>query len=287
MEIISCHTARSYCVVDFKGVKELDLHRPKLPVTRDKAISSVVYTSRLKKVGQQRVSTTVCSVNGYEDATTSVLSETYDSYVLGGEVGRHGLRGASEAIPKVSIPSLPDEDNGDNVASINSCFWEWKPNFNVHYETSGVENVNSPPVLFLPGFGVGSFHYKKQLKDLGRDYRVWALDYLGQGMSLPNEDPTLQLKDGKKYMLPGQNDIWGFGDENEIWAEELVYSADLWLEQVHKFVEEVHTHTLKHLTRYFDRSYEIFFDQFYSYEYPIILKNHALNNSCVGVWLRI
>lgn len=253
MEIISCHAVQSCCVVDFKGVKELDPHRAKRPVAREKGISSVViesrftfsryphpYSSRLKKVGQHnRVSTTVCSLNRYEDVTTAVLSDSYDSYVVDGEGGLHSLTGARQAIPKVSIPGLPDEENGDDVAHINSCFWEWKPNLNVHYETSGSENVKSPPVLFLPGFGVGSFHYKKQLKDLGRDYRAWALDFLGQGLSLPREDPTLQSTDGNKYMLPGENDVWGFGDESETWAKELVYSADLWMDQVQHFIEEV------------------------------------------------
>ncbi|KAH6824570.1 pheophytinase [Perilla frutescens var. hirtella] len=253
MEIIYCHAVQSCCAVDFKGVKELDPHRLKLPVAREKGVSSVViesgftssrhshlYSSRLKKVGQHRVSTTVCSVNRYEDATASVLSDSYDPYVLDGEGGLRSLTGTRQAAtPKVSIPSLPDEENGDNSAQISSCFWEWKPNLNVHYETSGSENVNSPPVLFLPGFGTGSFHYKKQLKDLGRDYRAFALDFLGQGMSLPHEDPTLQSEDGNKYMLPGQNDIWGFGDESETWANKLVYSADLWRDQVQNFIEEV------------------------------------------------
>lgn len=230
MEIISCHTALSCCVVDSKG---------SLPpaVVGSSSRYSHLHTSRLRK---QRASAAVCSAKRYEDVTTGVLSETYDPYVLD---GLNGLSGTREAIPKVLIPGLPD---GDNVATINSCFWEWKPNFNVHYETSGSENVKSPPVLFLPGFGVGSFHYKKQLNDLGRDYRVWALDFLGQGMSLPNEDPTLQSKDGNQYVLPGQNDVWGFGDESETWAEELVYSADLWKDQVHKFIEEVHTCNMAH-----------------------------------------
>ncbi|XP_047981206.1 pheophytinase, chloroplastic [Salvia hispanica] len=226
MEIISCHTALSCCVVDSKGSLPPVLVGSGFTSSR----YSHLHTSRLRK---QRASAAVCSAKRYEDVTAGVLSETYDPFVLD---GLNGLSGTREAIPKVSIPGLPD---GDNVATINSCFWEWKPNFNVHYETSGSENVKSPPVLFLPGFGVGSFHYKKQLNDLGRDYRVWALDFLGQGMSLPNEDPTLQSKDGSQYVLPGQNDVWGFGDESETWADELVYSADLWRDQVHKFVEEV------------------------------------------------
>ncbi|KAL0349376.1 UNVERIFIED_CONTAM: Pheophytinase, chloroplastic [Sesamum angustifolium] len=155
-----------------------------------------------------------------------------------GSEGGSNVTDSGRSIPKVSIPSLPDEDNGDNVAPISSCFWEWKPKFTVHYETSGSENVGSPPVLFLPGFGVGSFHYEKQLKDLGRHYRAWALDFLGQGMSLPGEDPTMQSKNGNKYMLDQESNVWGFGDESETWAKELVYSIDLWQDQVRYFVEE-------------------------------------------------
>ena len=102
------------------------------------------------------------------------------------------------------IPGLPDEPNGDHGVHITSCFREWKPKFNVHYEKSGSENVNSPPVLFLPGFGVGSFHYENQLKGLGRDYRVWAIDFLGQGMSLPSEDPTQSNNAGNSE---GENSV--------------------------------------------------------------------------------
>ncbi|GFZ00414.1 pheophytinase [Actinidia rufa] len=111
--------------------------------------------------------------------------------------------------------------------------------FNVHYEKLGSNNVNSPPVLFLPGFGVGSFHYEKQLKDLGRDYRLWAVDFLGQGMSLPSEDPT-QSKDAGNS--EGENSVWGFGDETEPWANELVYSIDVWCDQVQYFIEESDLH---------------------------------------------
>ncbi|KAM3270253.1 hypothetical protein P3S67_029610 [Capsicum chacoense] len=90
-------------------------------------------------------------------------------------------------------------------------------------------------MLFLPGFGVGSFHYEKQLKDLGRDHRIWAIDFLGQGKSLPCEDLTSPSKE-----LPdGDHPMWGFGDEAEPWAKELVYSIDLWKEEVHCFIEEV------------------------------------------------
>ena len=108
----------------------------------------------------------------------------------------------------------------------------------MYYEKAGCENVDSPHVLFLPGFGVGSFHYEKQLRDLGRDTRVWALDFLGQGLSLPFEDPAPHYnKEG--VTSDGNASSWGFGDETEPWATKLVYSIDLWQDQVRYFIEEV------------------------------------------------
>lgn len=220
MEIISCHANFSY-------VKNLRFHRSKLPLLGENRLFYFVIESgsassryshldslRSKNVQSSR---RVCSVNHY------------NAYVLDDEEGGSHVSDSAQSRPKVSIPSLPDEDD---EASISSRFREWKPKLTVHYETSGSENADSPPVLFLPGFGVGSYHYEKQLKDLGRDYRAWALDFLGQGMSLPFEDPTLQSQDR------GTN-VWGFGDESKSWAKDLVFSVDLWREQVRYFVEEV------------------------------------------------
>lgn len=178
-------------------------------------------------------------LNNFKSLTSSnfsVSSGGYDGYVIGSEEDVSSVTEGG-SVSKILIPGLPDKSNGEFGAPISSCFWEWKPKLNVHYEKAGRENVKSPPVLFLPGFGVGSFHYEKQLMDLGRDFRVWALDFLGQGMSLPCEDPTLELE--------GQDDaetkdsVWGFGEETEPWANELVYSMDLWQDQVRYFVEEV------------------------------------------------
>lgn len=141
-----------------------------------------------------------------------------------------------ETIPKVLIPGLPDDSKGDINVPVSSGQWEWKPKFNIHFERSGSRKVDSPQVLFLPGFGVGSFHFEKQLKDLGRDYGVWAMDFLGQGMSLPCEDPTQKHNDSESQI---DDLFWGFGDETEPWADDLVYSIDLWQEQVRYFIEEV------------------------------------------------
>ncbi|KAL7126177.1 hypothetical protein ABFS83_14G168000 [Erythranthe nasuta] len=231
MEIISCHTARNCSIANFRGVNDLNPHKFELPLTRKvpfyNAIGSCFRLDRLRlsRLDQCQSSRTMCSLDTYENVDdSSVVSENYETYV-----------------PKVEIPSLPDKGNGDNAALISSCFWEWKPKLNVHYEKSGSENSkDSPAVLFLPGFGVGSFHFEKQLRDLGCDYRVWALDFVGQGMSLPFQDPTFRFRDRNEDASDnGEISFWGFGDESEIWAKELVFSVDLWRDQVRCFIEEV------------------------------------------------
>ncbi|KAF6151097.1 hypothetical protein GIB67_042432 [Kingdonia uniflora] len=192
---------------------------------------------RIESLNQWEGSKSFGSLEDFQNVFSSKSSnESYIPYVSSG-VGVRNILERDDLITKVLIPGLPDEPNGDCGSPISSCFWEWKPKFSVHYEKSGTKNVNSPPILFLPGFGVGSFHYEKQLKDLGREYRVWALDFLGQGMSLPTENPTpFAITEGSSL---DQDLVWGFGEQTEPWANELVYSIDLWKDQVHHFVEEV------------------------------------------------
>ncbi|XP_042438243.1 pheophytinase, chloroplastic-like [Zingiber officinale] len=169
----------------------------------------------------------------------SRASQSHDYHAVHGDVSLRDVPKKAEGAEKVLIPSLPEEaDRSASSSPISSSFWEWKPNIAVHYERSGSHNTGAPAVLFLPGFGVGSFHFEKQLKDLGQDYRVWALDFVGQGKSLPSQDPAPALAheqddDGDTPLF------WGFGEEPEPWARELVYSVDLWRDQVRHFVEQV------------------------------------------------
>lgn len=242
MEVLSCHSALCCHVSSLRGItaeKSIDFQRTNLLSARNHRVLCIVVksewgSSRYRSLGHRQsksvnfnqASRFNSALKGVQNSDPSVLADGYDTYVTDSGV----------SVPKVLIPGLPEEPDGDSGAAISSCFWEWKPNFNVHYEASGSENINSPAVLFLPGFGVGSFHYEKQLKDLGRDYRVWAVDFLGQGMSLPVVDPT-QSGGGESK---NGNFLWGFGDKTEPWANQLVYSIDLWQDQVRYFIEEVH-----------------------------------------------
>ena len=101
-----------------------------------------------------------------------------------------------------------------SVNSVMDCshFYTWRHDWIVHYETQGTSKTK-PPLLLLPGFGVGTFYYQSQLKDLSRDYRVFAMDLLGQGKSWP---------DGKI-------------EQHQC----LCFSTDLWVDQVIEFIENI------------------------------------------------
>jgi pimeloyl-ACP methyl ester carboxylesterase len=84
----------------------------------------------------------------------------------------------------------------------------------VHYTSAGAAAAASAllPIVFLPGFGVGTFQFTAQLEALGGERPVFALDWLGQGESWPDsEDAERGLR----------------------------YDADLWREQLEAFFDVV------------------------------------------------
>lgn len=62
-------------------------------------------------------------------------------------------------------------------------FFEWKHG-RVFYKTAG-QNHSGPPLVFIHGVGAGasSFMWRKNFDELSRDFRVYALDLLGFGLS--------------------------------------------------------------------------------------------------------
>lgn len=77
------------------------------------------------------------------------------------------------------------------------------------------------PILLLNGFGVGSFHQHRLIQNVfeqqDESRMVFGIDYLGQGRSWP-----VDCNDGNS--------------ENE---QGLIYSADVWLDQVIDFITNV------------------------------------------------
>jgi hypothetical protein len=59
---------------------------------------------------------------------------------------------------------------------LNALLIKWKHNWNIHYVHKGT----GPPLLLIPGFGVGTFHYDKNIDELSKLYSVYSLDLFGQ-----------------------------------------------------------------------------------------------------------
>lgn len=108
--------------------------------------------------------------------------------------------------PSTTLPTSPTPPT-----TFTDVFYKWKNNYNIHYVDVGDAG---PPLVFVPGFGVGTFHYDHQLEQLSKKYRVLSFDLLGQGQSWPTEG---EVKEDDK----------------------LCYSADFWLEQVIDFIENI------------------------------------------------
>lgn len=83
-------------------------------------------------------------------------------------------------------------------------------NARIHYVAQG---TRGPCVLLVHGFGVGEYHFERNVGELARNHRVWAIDLLGQGASWP--------------LAPVER------------SAGLQYSLDTWTEQLAFFVREV------------------------------------------------
>ncbi|CAN0015657.1 unnamed protein product [Pylaiella littoralis] len=135
------------------------------------------------------------------------------------------------AAARVSTASLPEMDEDEGSAPTGDV-WHWRNGWEIHYErarSSKIRNHNNnrqvdaaggegrakgvAPLLFLPGFGVGTFHFKRNMQELSKTHDVYAIDLLGQGKSWPTRTPCRE--DG------------------------LCYSVDMWTEQVRAFIDEV------------------------------------------------
>ncbi|MBF2097580.1 MAG: alpha/beta fold hydrolase [Gloeomargaritaceae cyanobacterium C42_A2020_066] len=80
--------------------------------------------------------------------------------------------------------------------------WTWR-GWQVYYVTAG---RSGPPVVLVHGFGASTDHWRKNIRDLSQDHRVWAIDMLGFGRS---QKPAL------------------------------TYTGELWRDQLYDFVRQV------------------------------------------------
>lgn len=102
------------------------------------------------------------------------------------------------------------------IAPAVGAYWNWR-GYAIHYVRAGERRgdshrdrfANRPPLLLVHGFGASTDHWRKNVAGLSADFEVWAIDLLGFGRS---QKP------------------------------DIVYSGDLWRDQLHDFITEVIRH---------------------------------------------
>jgi len=104
---------------------------------------------------------------------------------------------------------------------IETKSWDFQGHF-IGYEVANEQKSKKKkePILLLNGFGVGSFHQHRLIPEIlnrDDDQVIYGIDYLGQGRSWP-----VDCDDGNSKSEDG-----------------LQYSADMWVEQIICFLEQV------------------------------------------------
>ncbi len=89
--------------------------------------------------------------------------------------------------------------------SISGNYWQWQGH-SIYYVRAGKSHLQRHPILLIHGFGASTDHWRKNIIGLNSDFEVWAIDLLGFGRSA---------------------------------KPDLVYSGQLWREQVDDFIREV------------------------------------------------
>lgn len=73
--------------------------------------------------------------------------------------------------PVQGVERLPFKPEGYN-------YWTWR-GYRIHY----VEQGEGPPIVLIHGFGASAFHWRYNIPELSKRYKVYALDLLGFGWS--------------------------------------------------------------------------------------------------------
>ncbi len=116
-----------------------------------------------------------------------------------------------------TLSNVASSSSSSSSSSIEGDYYEFC-NHACYYESKGDRERARVHVVFLHGFGVGTFHYRKQLDNLGGGgddgsmMCAWSMDICGQGKSWPRKKEDIA---------------------------EFEYSMDTWAKQVEFFVREI------------------------------------------------
>ena len=152
--------------------------------------------------------------------------------------GVPGSRGvcSSRASASSNVPSTSTSTKASNTTHrVRDGWYKWRGH-RVHFERGGADpSTAKRHLVFLHGFGVGSFHYEDQLDNLSSDGTtcVWALDFCGQGKSWPCRDDDGADDNSSNYSPPD------YLDTETAAPPGFRYSVDTWRDQAEYFLSQI------------------------------------------------
>ena len=119
---------------------------------------------------------------------------------------------SSSTKDETTTETLRKDDDDEEKGAVFQGVYDFAKH-RCYYERKGDVKAAKVHVIFLHGFGVGTFHYRKQLNALGdEEVCAWSMDICGQGKSWPRSGEDVR---------------------------DFEYSMDSWRDQVEYFVREV------------------------------------------------
>lgn len=115
---------------------------------------------------------------------------------------------SSSSVEEVEVSDASTSSSG-SVQQVETRTWNWR-DYNIRYQAAGSDG---PSLVLIHGFGANCDHWRKNLPELAKSHRVYAIDLLGYGYS-DKPDPRQQ-------------------------AANTLYTFETWAHQVLDFCDEI------------------------------------------------
>lgn len=109
--------------------------------------------------------------------TVSLLRRARQHACATAKAGRNPFA-APTSVPSITQGNEPDLTSSSKSDGWSSHTWKWRGH-TIHYKTAGC----GEPIVLVHGFGLSSFHYRRNIPILAKNYKVYAIDLLGFGKS--------------------------------------------------------------------------------------------------------
>lgn len=129
-------------------------------------------------------------------ATTADSSSTSTTSSSAGQYTTSEAESRSAGTASTSASTSTSTSTSTTIGGVvvHERFWSWRYGSRVRFLQAG---TRGPPILLLHGFGVGAYHYERNIPALAQHARVWSIDFLGQGERGPGPGGLLGVRGGR------------------------------------------------------------------------------------------